>query len=78
MLAFTFKRNLVKSCLNIFSSARILAQSCNRVQNSVLSPARSNTIEFVFASDVLAFPILPPHRIFLLEGVSFNNVNLVK
>ena len=36
VLAFTFKGNLVKSFLEIFSSERIRAQSCNRVLNSVL------------------------------------------
>ena len=37
VLAFTFRENKVKSFLEIFSSERIRAQSCNKVQNSVLS-----------------------------------------
>ena len=41
VLAFTSKENWGKSFLEILSSEGILAQSCNRVQNSVLSPAIS-------------------------------------
>ena len=40
--------------LKIFSPERIRAQSCNGVQNSVLS-CNINTLESVFASSVLAF-----------------------
>ena len=56
----------MKSFLEIFLSERIRAQSCNRVQNSVL-PCNISTIEIVFASDVLASPILHPHRFFFSD-----------
>ena len=41
-------------------------------------PYNINIIEFVYASDVLASPILSPHRKFLLGRVSLNNFNLIK
>ena len=47
-------------------------QSCNRAQNSVLSLQSHIHLNFVFASDVLASPILLPHRLFLLGAVLFN------
>ena len=41
-------------------------------------PCNTNIIEFVFASDVLAFlQASSVHLIFLLGGASFNNINLV-
>ena len=41
-------------------------------------PCNTNIIEFVFASDVLAFlQASSVHLIFLLGGVSFKNTNLV-
>ena len=79
VLAFTFKRIKWRASLrSFFSSERILVQSCNKVQNSVLH-WNINIIEFVFCLRCFGFsPILPPHRVFLLAGVSFNDVNLVK
>ena len=77
VLAFTLKENFVKSFLDIFSWERIRAQSCNRVQNSVLSlQYQDNWTCFCLRCFGLS-PILLQHRIFLLGGVSFNNVNLV-
>ena len=64
--------------LRIFSSERILAQSCNRIQNSVLSlQYQFNWICFCLRCFGFS-PILHPHRISLLGGVSFNNIHLVK
>ena len=78
MLGFTFKEILVKSFLGIFSSERILAQSCDKVQNSVL-PCDISTIDSVFCRRCFGFsPILSPHRILLLGGVSFDKINLGK
>ena len=65
----------MKSFLEKFSSERIRAQSCNKVQNSVLS-LQYQKIEFVFASDVLAFLQSSSGIVFLLGGISFSNFKL--
>ena len=73
VLALTFK---VKSFLEIFSSERICVQSCNKVQNSVLSlQYQYNWICFCLRC-VGFSPIHHPPLIFLLGGVSFKNINL--
>ena len=51
--AFTLKKYYVKRFLQIFSSERICAQSCHKVQNSVLPcNIKQNNWTFFFASDV--------------------------
>ena len=65
-----------RASLRIFSSERICEPNCNTTQNSVFS-CNINTKGISFCPRCF-FPIVSPHRRFLLEGVSFNNINLVK
>ena len=73
---FHLLKNRWKSFLEILSSEPILAWSCNKVQNAV--PSLQNQYNWIcFCLRCLGFsPILLPHRIFLLGGVSFNNLSL--
>ena len=78
VLTSTSKGNQVKSFLRIFSSERILAQSCNKVQNSVLSLQHPKNW-ICFCLRCFGFSrFLPPHRIFLLGGVSFSKFREIR
>ena len=78
MLAFTFKGNQVKNFLEIFSSERIGAESCNKVQNIPSFPATSKQFKLFLPQIFWLFSNPPPHRVFLFffGRVSFNTVHL--